>query len=89
MGKVKSPKRNPAEIVYTKTNTHHLVTCEFDGAVFENYKELKDHVTIKYGMSFYRYVLLVHDRLAEAKERISQGVTSLSFSEAGSPPIPQ
>ena len=58
--------------MYVRTTTRHLVTCELDGTVFENYKELKDHVGRELGMSMYVYTLLVHDRLAEARERIAQ-----------------
>jgi len=55
-GKVKPPEvkgegKKAAETMYVRTTTRHLVTCELDGAVFENYKELKDHVGRDLGMS--------------------------------------
>jgi hypothetical protein len=69
---VKGVGKKGAETMYVRTTTKHLVTCELDGTVWENYKELKDHVGRELGMSMYIYVMLVHDRLAEEREKVAK-----------------
>ena len=55
-----------------RTTSHHLVTCELDRCVFDNYAELKRHITQTFAMPFYTYVLLVHDRLSIEREKVAE-----------------
>ena len=70
MEKGEENKATIEPVMYVKTTSHHPVTCELDRCVFENYVELKNHVTKTFAMPIYTYVLLVHDRLGQEREKV-------------------